>query len=155
DHQGAARRGVGRVADLAAQPELRRVRAGMRRARRARRIGARPRRRARGGVRARGAGVGRGHDRRRPRVMSYEHLGVEPGSPVTRLVLDRPERRNALSLALMREMLDALDRVAADPAARVLVIQGNGPAFSAGHDLAEILGTRAGESYAELFGTCV
>lgn len=87
--------------------------------------------------------------------MTYEHLALEPGSPVTRLVLDRPERRNALSLSLMREMLDALDRVAADAATRVLVIRGNGPAFSAGHDLAEIEATRADDDYDELFGTCV
>ena len=61
------------------------------------------------------------------------------GEPVARLVLDRPERRNALSLAVMREMLDALDAIAADSVARVLVIEGNGPAFSAGHDLAEMV----------------
>jgi enoyl-CoA hydratase/carnithine racemase len=88
-------------------------------------------------------------------VTAYEHLRLEPGSPVTRLVLDRPERRNALSLALMREMLVALDRVAADPATRVLVIRGNGPAFSAGHDLAEIEATRGNDEYDELFATCV
>ena len=87
--------------------------------------------------------------------MTYEHLALELGSPVTRLVLDRPDRRNALSLALMREMLDALDRVGVDAATRVLVIQGNGPAFSAGHDLAEIEDDRTEDAYAELFGTCV
>jgi enoyl-CoA hydratase/carnithine racemase len=87
--------------------------------------------------------------------MTYEHLALELGSPVTRLVLDRPERRNALSLALMREMLDALDRVATDTETRVLVIQGNGPAFSAGHDLAEIEGERVEKAYADLFGACV
>ena len=87
--------------------------------------------------------------------MTYEHLALELGSPVTRLVLDRPDRRNALSLALMREMLDALDRVGGDTATRVLVIQGNGPAFSAGHDLAEIDDDRTEDAYAELFGTCV
>jgi len=86
--------------------------------------------------------------------MPYEHITLELGSPVTRLVLDRPERRNALSLALMREMLGALDRVGDDAATRVVVIQGNGPAFSAGHDLAEIEGERSETAYAELFATC-
>jgi enoyl-CoA hydratase/carnithine racemase len=87
--------------------------------------------------------------------MAYEHLVLESGSPVTRLVLDRPERRNALSLALMREMLDALDAVARDAATRVLVIAGNGPVFSAGHDLGEIEDTRDERAYDALFGTCV
>jgi enoyl-CoA hydratase/carnithine racemase len=75
--------------------------------------------------------------------------------PVTRLILNRPERRNALSLALMREMLEALDTVAADPAAQVLVVEGRGPAFSAGHDLAEMTGTREASFYEDLFSTCV
>src|SRR5690242_5070522 len=75
--------------------------------------------------------------------------------PVTRLTLNRPERRNALSLALMREMLEALDTVAADPDARVLVIGGNGPAFSAGHDIAEMQGASDPAFFEDLFSTCV
>ena len=70
--------------------------------------------------------------------MPYQHLELTIGGPIARLVLNRPERRNALSLACMREILDALDAVGADPTARVLVIEGAGPAFSAGHDLAEM-----------------
>ena len=54
----------------------------------------------------------------------FEHISIDTGSPVTRLVLDRPERRNALSLALMREMLAALDQIAADASTRVVVIEG-------------------------------
>jgi enoyl-CoA hydratase/carnithine racemase len=86
--------------------------------------------------------------------MPFEHLALQPGSPITRLVLDRPERRNALSLALMREMLAALDDVAADTNARVLVIEGRGAAFSAGHDLGEIVADRDAGAYAALFTTC-
>jgi enoyl-CoA hydratase/carnithine racemase len=86
--------------------------------------------------------------------MSYEHLELHIGPTFARLTLNRPDRRNALSLSLMREMLAALDEVEAG-AAPVLVIEGNGPAFSAGHDLAEIVGTRRAEFYEELFGTCV
>jgi enoyl-CoA hydratase/carnithine racemase len=54
----------------------------------------------------------------------------------------------------MREMLAALEQIAADPAARVVVIEGRGPAFSAGHDLAEIVATRDADAYEALFGTC-
>ena len=84
-----------------------------------------------------------------------EPVRLDPGTPVARLVLDRPERRNALSHAVMRSMIAALDTVAADPRVRVLVVEGNGPAFSAGHDIAEMVETTTEDSYRELFTTCV
>jgi len=80
---------------------------------------------------------------------------ITGSGPVARLVLDRPERRNALSLEVMRDMLDALDTVAPDETCRVLVIEGRGPAFSAGHDLAEMTGDTDASFYEELFTTCV
>jgi enoyl-CoA hydratase/carnithine racemase len=85
--------------------------------------------------------------------MAYEHLALHVGPTFARLTLDRPDRRNALSLALMREMLVALDEIA-DSATPVAVIEGNGPAFSAGHDLAEIDGTRDEQFYEHLFAVC-
>jgi enoyl-CoA hydratase/carnithine racemase len=51
-------------------------------------------------------------------------------------------------------MLVALDSVAADRTARVLVIEGRGVAFSAGHDLGEIVATEETRDYDELFETC-
>jgi enoyl-CoA hydratase/carnithine racemase len=87
--------------------------------------------------------------------MGFEFIEIIPGSPITRLVLNRPERRNALSLAVMQEVTAALDTIAADAAARVVVIEGRGPAFSAGHDLAEITANRDAAFYQELFSTCV
>ena len=86
--------------------------------------------------------------------MTFEHIALDTGSPIARLVLNRPDRRNALSLALMREMLDALEVVASDHEARVLVIEGRGPAFSAGHDLGEIVANRRADFYDELFAAC-
>jgi enoyl-CoA hydratase/carnithine racemase len=88
-------------------------------------------------------------------VTTGNHVELERGDPVARLVLNRPERRNALSLDLMREMLRALDTVAGDGTTRVLVIEGRGPAFSAGHDLAEMDTNRDAAFYEELFSTCV
>jgi enoyl-CoA hydratase/carnithine racemase len=87
-------------------------------------------------------------------MSGFEHIELHIGPTFGRLTLNRPDRRNALSLALMREMLTALDEVAASDA-RALVIEGSGPAFSAGHDLAEIVATREEDFYADLFGTCV
>jgi len=56
------------------------------------------------------------------------------------LTLNDPDRRNALSPALQAELAAAVDVVAADADARVLVITGNGPGFSAGADLPAVFG---------------
>jgi enoyl-CoA hydratase/carnithine racemase len=86
-------------------------------------------------------------------VIAYRGLRVSAEAPAARIVLNRPERRNALSLDLMRETTAALREVSADPATRVVVIEGAGPAFSAGHDLSEMVGSE--ESFlSELFAAC-
>lgn len=59
------------------------------------------------------------------------------------LSLNRPDKRNALSVALRNAISDALDSLAADERMKCVVITGNGPAFSAGFDLSEF--TRAAE----------
>jgi enoyl-CoA hydratase/carnithine racemase len=82
-----------------------------------------------------------------------EHLLVRIEPPAARITLNRPERRNALSLALMEELISALEEVGSTPELRAIVIEGAGPAFSAGHDLAEMVG-RDGEFYDRLFDVC-
>ena len=62
----------------------------------------------------------------------------EQADGVLRLTLNRPPARNALSVGLMTELLEALGRAAVDPEIRVVVIAGAGPAFCAGHDLREL-----------------
>jgi enoyl-CoA hydratase/carnithine racemase len=73
---------------------------------------------------------------------------------VLRLTLNRPEARNALSVALMSALLDALGRAAKAPQARVVVIAGAGPAFCAGHDLRELRTDQRRETYERLFAQC-
>jgi enoyl-CoA hydratase/carnithine racemase len=80
---------------------------------------------------------------------------VDDRTQVLRIALDEPGRRNPLSLATMLELSAAFRAVDALPAARVIVLAGNGPAFSAGHDLGEIAGLERDAEYAELFDTCV
>lgn len=60
-----------------------------------------------------------------------------PAEGVALVTLDRPERRNALSIALRDELADRLDELAADESVKVVVIAGRGPVFSAGFDLRE------------------
>lgn len=57
---------------------------------------------------------------------------------VLTLTLNRPHARNALSEGLLAELQAGLERAAQDAATRVVIIAGNGPAFSAGHDLKEM-----------------
>jgi enoyl-CoA hydratase len=63
-----------------------------------------------------------------------------PVEGVRVLTLNDPGRRNALSPALQARLGDAVDSVAGDPAARVLVVTGKGPGFSAGADLPAVFG---------------
>lgn len=58
-----------------------------------------------------------------------------PATGVARIVLDRPEARNAQDKRMTYELNDAFDRAAADDEVRVIVLSGEGPHFSAGHDL--------------------
>ena len=83
----------------------------------------------------------------------YEHLLVERDGVTARVTLNRPERRNALSMALMRELRGALEALGADREVRAIVIAGAGPGFSAGHDLGEMVGAEEG-FVAELFDEC-
>ena len=73
---------------------------------------------------------------------------------VSRLVLNRPAARNALSVGLMNALKEALDRAAADRACRVVVIAGAGPAFCAGHDLRELRSDDSREAYERVFAQC-
>jgi enoyl-CoA hydratase/carnithine racemase len=80
-------------------------------------------------------------------------LRIEDAAGVRTLVLNRPERRNALSLALLRDLLTALAETAADTSVHAVVVRGEGPAFCAGHDLSEMTGCSL-PAARELFDTC-
>ncbi len=69
--------------------------------------------------------------------MNYEHLLEEEIDEGVRLLtLNRPDKLNAWNADMRREMRDAVERAAADPGLRVLVLTGAGRAFSAGEDVA-------------------
>jgi enoyl-CoA hydratase/carnithine racemase len=80
-------------------------------------------------------------------------LSVTDAEGVARVTLDRPEKRNALSLELMDELTGVLRRLGARPDARAIVVEGAGVAFSAGHDLSEMVG-RDLPFYQRLFDSC-
>ncbi|CAK0765048.1 Enoyl-CoA-hydratase [uncultured Gammaproteobacteria bacterium] len=70
------------------------------------------------------------------------------------LTLNRPQARNALSMALMAAVQAELDQIGTDPAVRAVVLAGAGPAFCAGHDLREIRANPSREAYDALFSQC-
>jgi enoyl-CoA hydratase/carnithine racemase len=74
--------------------------------------------------------------------------------PVTWLTLNRPEARNALSVALMAALEAELESVERDSGIRAVVLGGAGPAFCAGHDLREIRANPGRDTYAALFDQC-
>jgi enoyl-CoA hydratase/carnithine racemase len=83
----------------------------------------------------------------------YRNLLVTREGPAARIVLNRPDKRNALSLELMEELIEALREESAQHANRAIVVEGAGPAFSAGHDLSEMIG-RDRDFLTHLFARC-
>ena len=71
--------------------------------------------------------------------MAYEHVQVSRDGDHATITMDRPQRRNALSLEHMRELTSAFREVG-DSDALGIVLAGNGPVFSAGHDFADVAG---------------
>jgi enoyl-CoA hydratase/carnithine racemase len=85
---------------------------------------------------------------------SYRFILVEAANGIATLTLNRPEKRNALSLDVMRELTAAFEAIGADRSVKVTIVRGLGPVFSAGHDLREML-ERSVEEYRLTFDTCV
>jgi enoyl-CoA hydratase/carnithine racemase len=85
--------------------------------------------------------------------MSYQNICVQQDGPVAVITLNRPQRRNALSLELMLELMDCLDSVGRDRAIRAVILAAAGKVFCSGHDLSEMVGRDINE-YRRLFDVC-
>jgi enoyl-CoA hydratase/carnithine racemase len=84
--------------------------------------------------------------------MGFEHILVERAGDFATVTMNRPQRRNALSLEHMRELIEAFTELGRSDVLGI-VLAGNGPVFSAGHDLSEVV---AGDlaQLRSLLGTC-
>jgi len=69
--------------------------------------------------------------------MGFEHILVERSGEFATVTMNRPERRNALSLQHMRELITAFRDIGQSDALGI-ILAGNGPVFSAGHDFADV-----------------
>jgi enoyl-CoA hydratase/carnithine racemase len=84
--------------------------------------------------------------------MNYEHLLVATDGPITTVTLNRPNKRNALALDVMRELTQALRAISGTEALGV-ILAANGPVFSAGHNFADMAGATLAQAR-ELFAVC-
>src|SRR5437763_16089736 len=72
-------------------------------------------------------------------LMGFEHILVERSGDFATVTMNRPQRRNALSLEHMRELITAFGELGSSDALGI-VLAGNGPVFSAGHDFPDPAG---------------
>jgi enoyl-CoA hydratase/carnithine racemase len=84
---------------------------------------------------------------------TYENILVEANGPIAYITMNCPKKRNALSLAHMGELIECLKVIGEDRETSVVVLRGEGPAFCAGHDLAEMVG-RDAAFYRHTFDVC-
>jgi enoyl-CoA hydratase/carnithine racemase len=85
-------------------------------------------------------------------AMEFEHVLVERGGDFATITMNRPQRRNALSEAHMRELIAAL-RLAGEGEAAGIILAGAGPVFCAGHDFADVAKADL-EQVRRLLGVC-
>ena len=84
----------------------------------------------------------------------YSFLLVDAADGIVTVTMNRAEKRNALSLEVMRELTAAFEAIGSDTSIKVAILRGSGPAFSAGHDLRELL-ERSVAEYRTTFDACV
>jgi enoyl-CoA hydratase len=75
------------------------------------------------------------HDEEVSATIRYRVCSEVIDAGIARITLDRPEARNAQSVAMLYELNDAFDAAASDDAVKVIILDAEGPHFSAGHDL--------------------
>ena len=81
------------------------------------------------------------------------HLTLAHEGPTAVITLNRPQRRNALSLELMQELIGCLDEVGRNRDARAVILAAAGKVFCSGHDLSEMTGRDINE-YRRIFDVC-
>jgi enoyl-CoA hydratase/carnithine racemase len=75
-----------------------------------------------------------------------EHVRVEKRGALLSITLARPDRRNAITVAMYAALADAVEQGAGDDSVRAIVLRGEGQDFAAGNDLADFLEPRTGGS---------
>lgn len=85
--------------------------------------------------------------------MPSQDLLLELEGTTAIITLNRPNRRNALSLNLMRELIACLDQIERNGGAQAVILAAAGKVYCSGHDLSE-MGGRSVPEYRQLFDVC-
>jgi enoyl-CoA hydratase/carnithine racemase len=85
--------------------------------------------------------------------LTLQNLTLAQEGAAAIVTLNRPQRRNALSLDLMLELMDALEHLARDAGTRAIILAAAGKVFCSGHDLSEMTGRDINE-YRRVFDVC-
>ena len=85
--------------------------------------------------------------------MGFENICMSQDGPVATILLNRPEKRNALSLGMMLELTECLETIGRKREASAVILRAAGKAFCSGHDLGEMTGRDIAE-YRRIFDAC-
>ncbi|AMA71531.1 MULTISPECIES: enoyl-CoA hydratase [Aneurinibacillus] len=86
-------------------------------------------------------------------TVAYNNILFELDSAIAYVTMNRPNKRNALSLEHMQELIHCFENISKDKNISVVILKGNGPAFCAGHDLSEMVDQEP-SFYRNLFDVC-
>jgi enoyl-CoA hydratase/carnithine racemase len=86
-------------------------------------------------------------------VAKYQNILFDTEGQLAIMTLNRPQRRNALSLELMTELIECLNEIGDNRALRVVLLRAAGKVFCSGHDLGE-MGGRDINEYRQVFDVC-
>ena len=84
---------------------------------------------------------------------TYQHILVDITGRIANVVMNVPDRRNVLSIPHMEELTRCFKLIGENQDLAVVILQGNGPSFCAGHDLQELTG-KTSEFYSKVFDVC-
>src|SRR5258708_3134160 len=87
------------------------------------------------------------------RTTTYDNILVERDAPIATITLNRPEKRNALSVPLMEELIAAFAAIGRDKTIQAVILAANGPAFSGGQDRSELVDGDI-NAYRHVFDVC-
>jgi len=85
--------------------------------------------------------------------MNYQHLLTGHEGAIAVVTLNRPQRRNALSLELMQELIQCLSEIGSNREVRAVILAAAGKVFCSGHDLSEMTGQDI-NGYRRIFDVC-
>ena len=73
---------------------------------------------------------------------------------ISSIIINEPKTYNSLSFTNLKQLIIAFDKLNSDDTTKVIIIEGYGPGFSAGHNLKEVRSLKSKKNYQKLFNLC-